>query len=57
VLEDIAKAGAVLTVANATSASAIKAENVFMVYLLVGVCSLSVMDQLNSGYRRRYPPH
>jgi hypothetical protein len=29
VLEDIAKAGAVLTVANATSASAIKAENVF----------------------------
>ena len=32
-LEDIAKAGAVLTVANATSASAIKAENVHGVSL------------------------
>ena len=43
--------GAALTVANATSASAIKAENVFMVYLLASVCSLSVMDQLNSDIR------
>jgi hypothetical protein len=40
----------VLAVANAASASAITAENVFMVYLLVSGCSLSVIDQLNSRY-------